>query len=513
MFVLMIDIRGCMKKKILLVEDEAIIAMAEAKMLQNHGYEAITVFDGQKAIEKADTEPGISLILMDIDLGSGIDGTEAAEEILKNHDLPIAFLSSHTEPEVVEKTEGITSYGYILKNSGETVLLAAIKMALRLFEAKMKEKEHKKALLHSHDLMSYIIEHNQSAVAVHDKELNYIYVSTQYLNQYNVEKRDVIGKHHYEVFPDLPQKWRDVHQRAIAGEISRGKEDPYKREDGTIAWTRWECRPWYEADNSIGGIIIYTEVLSTEKQMHADIRDTVNYLQSILRTTRDGFWVLDSVGNFIDVNNAYCRMSGYKRDEILYMRIPDIDVDDRPQDVADRIKRITSTGNEIFEARHRRKDGSTFDVEISASFLGGAQDKIICFCRDITERKQAEEALRGSEKKYRSLFNSLRDAVIVVNKNREITDCNTAFTDLFGYTLAEIQGKTTVMLFASEEHYAQLGKMMKEQGDTADFIFQPLYHKKTGETFRGEKKVQYLKDENGETTGFIGLIRDISEQK
>ena len=143
--------------------------------------------------------------------------------------LPIAFLSSHTEPEVVEKTVGITSYGYIVKNTGETVLLAAIKMALRLFEAKMGEKAQKSALVHSHDLMKYIIEHTRSAVAVHDRDLKYIYVSRPYLDQYNVEKRDVIGKHHYEIFPDLPQKWRDVHQNALAGEVSRGENDPYYR--------------------------------------------------------------------------------------------------------------------------------------------------------------------------------------------------------------------------------------------------------------------------------------------
>ena len=129
MFVLMIDIRGCMKKKILLVEDEAIIAMAEAKMLQNHGYEAITVFDGQKAIEKADTEPGISLILMDIDLGSGIDGTEAAEKILKRRDIPVVFLTSHSEKEYVDKVKKITRYGYVLKNSGEFILIESITMA------------------------------------------------------------------------------------------------------------------------------------------------------------------------------------------------------------------------------------------------------------------------------------------------------------------------------------------------------------------------------------------------
>src|SRR6056297_461888 len=135
-----------MSKKILLVEDEAIIAMNETQMLKKHGYEVVTVYNGEEAIEAVDTVAEISLILMDIDLGKGMDGTEAAQIMLESHDLPIAFLSSHTEPEVVEKTEGITSYGYIVKNSGETVLLASIKMAFRLYEAHFEMKKQKENL-------------------------------------------------------------------------------------------------------------------------------------------------------------------------------------------------------------------------------------------------------------------------------------------------------------------------------------------------------------------------------
>jgi DNA-binding NarL/FixJ family response regulator len=88
---------------------------------------------GEGALTVTDSVNGINLILMDIDLGDGMDGTEAAEIILSRHDIPLVFLSSHTEPEIVRKTDGITSYGYIVKNSGETVLLASIKMAFRLF--------------------------------------------------------------------------------------------------------------------------------------------------------------------------------------------------------------------------------------------------------------------------------------------------------------------------------------------------------------------------------------------
>lgn len=121
-------------------------------------------------------------------------------------------------------------------------------------------------LKHSHQLMSYIIQHNQSALAVHDKNMRYIYVSQRYLDDYNVKEKNIIGKHHYEVFPDLPQKWRDVHRKALSGIISSSEEDSYEREDGTIVWTRWECRPWFESNGSIGGIIIYTEVITERKR-------------------------------------------------------------------------------------------------------------------------------------------------------------------------------------------------------------------------------------------------------
>ncbi|MCK7486608.1 MAG: PAS domain-containing protein [Bacillus subtilis] len=80
--------------------------------------------------------------------------------------------------------------------------------------------------------MQYIIEHSNSAIAVHDRELRYLYVSDNYLNQYKIADRNIIGKHHYDVFPDLPQKWRDVHQRTLKGEIVRDDRDPYPREDG-----------------------------------------------------------------------------------------------------------------------------------------------------------------------------------------------------------------------------------------------------------------------------------------
>lgn len=135
------------KKTILLVEDEAVIAITEKKLLEKKGYTVHTVSTGEKAVETIiDDILPVDLILMDIDLGSGMDGTQAAAQILNHKDIPVVFLSSHTEPEVVEKTEKITSYGYVVKNSGIIVLDASIKMALKLFEAKVYHNQAEKEI-------------------------------------------------------------------------------------------------------------------------------------------------------------------------------------------------------------------------------------------------------------------------------------------------------------------------------------------------------------------------------
>lgn len=133
-------------------------------------------------------------------------------------------------------------------------------------------KNSVRALQHSHELLEYIIEHNRSSIAIHDNNLRYIYVSQSYLRDYNIHDKEIIGKHHYEIFPDLPERWKEVHQRALKGEVLSADEDYFPREDGTESWTRWECRPWYSADGSIGGIVIYSEVITERKLMELELK-------------------------------------------------------------------------------------------------------------------------------------------------------------------------------------------------------------------------------------------------
>ncbi|MFP4443619.1 MAG: PAS domain S-box protein [Spirochaetia bacterium] len=126
------------KKTILLVEDEKIPGIMTANVLKKQGYKVILKTDGESAVKHCREDLPVDLILMDINLGDGIDGTVAARRILKHKKVPIVFHTSHAEKDYVDRVKEITRYGYVIKKSGDFVLTSSIEMAFELFESHIK---------------------------------------------------------------------------------------------------------------------------------------------------------------------------------------------------------------------------------------------------------------------------------------------------------------------------------------------------------------------------------------
>jgi PAS domain S-box-containing protein len=142
--------------------------------------------------------------------------------------------------------------------------------------------------------------------------------------------------------------------------------------------------------------------ITERKRVEEDLTRQKQFLERILATTPDGFWIFDLGKKITDANAAYSAMTGYSRDELIQMEIGDIDAIENPGETAQRIQRIIENGSETFETKHRRKDGSVFDVEVSASRLNqGDTVYLFAFCRDVSERKKADEALRKSEEELK----------------------------------------------------------------------------------------------------------------
>jgi PAS domain S-box-containing protein len=120
--------------------------------------------------------------------------------------------------------------------------------------------------------------------------------------------------------------------------------------------------------------------------------------KTIIKTTVDGFWLTDMQGRFLEVNDAYCQMSGYTCDELLNMKIEDIEANENPQQVLFHTARIIAEGKDRFESRHRHKNGTLFDVEVSANYLEGINGKIMSFIRDITERNKLQAQLIAQDR-------------------------------------------------------------------------------------------------------------------
>jgi two-component system, cell cycle sensor histidine kinase and response regulator CckA len=136
-------------------------------------------------------------------------------------------------------------------------------------------------------------------------------------------------------------------------------------------------------------------------------RTSEEWLRSMLRAAMDGFWMLAPDGRLLEVNNAYCRMSGYSEPELLAMSIPDLEVFETGPEVTAHIAKVIELGQDRFETRHRRKDGSIFDVEVSAQYCAGEDGRVFAFLRDITEHKRAELALQQEQELYEDLVNTL----------------------------------------------------------------------------------------------------------
>ncbi|HUX13367.1 MAG TPA: histidine kinase dimerization/phosphoacceptor domain -containing protein [Spirochaetia bacterium] len=131
-------------RTILLVEDEFPIALAEARTIEEFGYRVVTAHSGERAVQIATIDSEIALILMDIDLGAGIDGAEAARRILERRNLPVVYLTAHAEQGYVDRVEDFAGYGYVLKTAGDAVMKLSIKTAFALFEANSSASSNEK---------------------------------------------------------------------------------------------------------------------------------------------------------------------------------------------------------------------------------------------------------------------------------------------------------------------------------------------------------------------------------
>jgi diguanylate cyclase (GGDEF)-like protein/PAS domain S-box-containing protein len=255
-------------------------------------------------------------------------------------------------------------------------------------------QKHAEAATHRRrDLLQRFISLAPAALAMFDREMRYLAVSRRWLEENGLAGKDVIGRLHYEVIPDIPEHWKQLHKRGLAGEKLRKEEDRFERADGTVQWVRWEMVPWLMDDGSVGGIVLFAEDITALKESEGKLRLAANVFMHAF----EGILITDAKGDILEVNDAFTRITGYPREEALGRNPRFLNSGRQNREFfSDMWKQLEENGHWSGEIWNRAKGGQIYAETLTISAVPNAEGKTqqyVALFSDLSYVKEQEEQL------------------------------------------------------------------------------------------------------------------------
>ena len=241
--------------------------------------------------------------------------------------------------------------------------------------------------------------HVPMALALFDIDMHYLFVSKRWIEDYRLSEPDIIGRSHYEVFPEIGDEWKEIHQQVLQGQVHRDDEVLFRRLDGSTEWISREIRPWTYQDGRIGGLIMYTEVITEPKHARDELRYQHQFLRQVMDLNTSFVFAKDKDGYFTLVNQALADAYGSTIDDMVGKS--DIDFNPNPNEV----KNIRADDLEVLRTRypkfiseesvtHANGESRWYQTTKIPLILDDSDEvQLLGIATDITERKKAHEQL------------------------------------------------------------------------------------------------------------------------
>ncbi|WP_242054631.1 PAS domain S-box protein [Nostoc sp. FACHB-190] len=361
------------------------------------------------------------------------------------------------------------------------------------------------------------IESASIGIAIFNQNMQYLAVSQKWLEIYKLTQ-DIIGKSHYEVFPDIPERWRQIHQQCLAGANAQNNADCFPRADGSEEWVNWSIRPWHLATGEVGGIIIFTENITQRKQTEFALQRNEERYRSLITATCQIVWILPPDGLVTNDIPAWREFTGQTLEELLgWGWLNAIHPDDRLLTAQSWEKAVKNKSLFEVECRIRRYDGEYFywlTRSVPILEADGSIREWIGVQTNIQDRKQAEEDLRESNTLLRSILNSTPDYIVVKDAQGRYVTLNSNAANFMGRAVEEIIGKNDFELMPLEvaRKYAIQDQQIITTGITiTNEEYLCSADGQINGTFRTTKTP--WQDTEGNILGVIALASDISDRK
>jgi two-component system, cell cycle sensor histidine kinase and response regulator CckA len=376
--------------------------------------------------------------------------------------------------------------------------------------AKLRDSEEKLRLF---------IAHAPAAIAMFDRDMRYLAVSSHWISDYCLAEGDIIGRSHYDIFPEIPDRWKEAYQRGLEGEVVSADEDRFDRGEGSVQWKRWEVRPWRNFSGAIGGIIIFTEEITERKQAEEILKKNEERLRLALEAAKAGIWEWDLLTNENFWSDELWKLYGLEPNSCkpsYETWLETIHPDD--QETAERAVQEAVSKETELTAEWRTKDvngGSRWLMSRGRPIpdANGRAVSYLGIVMDITYRKTADQALRESEKRYRGVVEGANDIIYSTDVNGSFRLFNAVGLRITGYSPEEISRKRYLDLihpdYKSEVERFYGIQYVKRLSDT--YCEVPIVTKDCRTVWIGQN-VQLIM-ENDTILGFQAIARDVTDRK
>jgi len=391
------------------------------------------------------------------------------------------------------------------------------KRAEKVLEEANRALEKQTAVLQAgQELLKIFVRNVPAGVAMLDREMRYLEVSDRWCADYGVEAPQLLGVSHYEVFPNMPERWKEVHRRALDGETLRADEDRWDRPNGTT-WVRWEVRPWKTPQGSIGGIVIFAEDITHSKQTDEALRTSEELLRLAAQIGKMYAYSWDVETDEVLRSPQYATVLGiphqtrFTRKQLLQQVHPE----DRANWICSTLGMTPDNPSTRITYRVLRPKGVEVWLEKNAHAFfdsDGRMLRVIGMVADVTERKRAEEGIRESEKQFRTIVETTNEGVWLLDSELHTSYVNRQMAEMLGYEPGQIVGRSVFDFYFAEdvEHKKQV--LSRRQQGLSDQCEERLLRKDGNELWVRMAATPVFKD-NGEFGGALAMMADITERK
>ncbi|MGO9007112.1 MAG: PAS domain S-box protein [Beijerinckiaceae bacterium] len=384
--------------------------------------------------------------------------------------------------------------------------------ALEAFDTASKElfaheelrAQTQKALKQSEERLHLFVEQAPASIAMFDRQMRYLAASRRWLDNFSPNEQNVIGRSRYEVCPETPERWKEIHRHGLNGEIVKADDDPFLRSDGRTQWLCWEIRPWYIGVGDIGGIMIFADDVTAgfeARSALAERDEKLAWLASFPETNPNPIIEVDRAGRVRYLNPMAKRLfPDLEQEGLAHAWLADWEA----------LLPLVQTNN-----KHDRVVTLGENTYQQAIYYVRQAECVRIYGTDITERKHAEQKLTALAGRLRAIVDTAIDAILVIDEAGIVQSFNPAAERIFGYQASEVLGNNVGMLMPGPHRTAHDGHIDAYRRTGRAKIIgigrEVEAMRKDGTTFPIDLAVAEWRMEGKRF--FTGIARDITQRK